>query len=542
MKKLGCILICFAVIHLAQAQVITTGNGTGPIPDDDPSGIVVSFPVSGLTAPIDSVSLSVTMNHTWVGDLKVHLQAPDGIARIVVFDSTGYKRSGSTGQTVNLGGTYTFSDLAANDWWATATGQLTAFVMPSGEYRSSTAGAYNDSEGSYSDFGGCTTRMDGAFHGLAAAQGNGTWTLSVVDQFGGDTGNITSAVLTINEDNNADLIFADNFDGVSYTAFNQLAASNVLGNCKKSRFDFSGNGLADFAVAEDDNGDILWTIQNNDTTTAGAIESFYLGKSATDFLMEGDMDGDGIKDPIVWRGSPAGEVAYYVRRSSRPNDAILKFVLGQANDMPTQIGDYDGDGIEDFALYRAPSSTGLTQIIIHESSTGTFRSIPMVAGTFNTVFSASGYDYTGDGIADAAIQRTSTTNAGIGEHLIFDGSTNILVDSYEFGNNTDLLIPGNYLGSDSADTNLGRSSSGDRNWYTRETGPGTEIGPYTLGTTGDFTLSGDYDGDGYDDYAVYDTSGTPAKIIVRPSSATSTLIEVNIGISGFYPIANSRVQ
>jgi hypothetical protein len=363
----------------------------------------------------------------------------------------------------------------------------------------------------------------------------------VVDQFGSDLGSVTSAALTINQQSNTDLIFQNDFEDSQFADFSVLTASNTLGECKKARFDFTGNGLSDFTIVEDSgNGDVLWTVQDNDTTTVGAIQGFILGLAATDFYLDGDIDGDGIKDPIAWRNAPAGEAAFYVRRSSRPNDDVLKFVMGQTGDSPAQVGDYDGDGIEDFAVFRAPSTAGPTALIIHESSTGTLRSISMASGTASTIFSTSGFDHTGDGIADAVIQRTSPTNPGVGEHLIYDGSNGNLVNSFEFGLNFYRLAPGNYLGDNRADINLGHNINGDRNWFTRETGPGTEVGPTIFGVGNGFLLTGDYDGDGYDDYAVYNVNDFTFNI--RPSSDPGTPIVVNLGSSGIYPVPNSRVQ
>ena len=181
----------------------------GPIPDNDPSGLLITFPVNGLNDSIGSVSLDLTINHTWVGDLIVTLTAPDGISSIKVFGSTGYRRSGSDGSSANLNGTYTFNDSATGDWWQTISGQGSSFEVPEGSYRSSTAAVLPPgSIASLSDFGGCTTRLNGAFHGLTPSQANGNWILSVRDQFGGDTGSVSEAKLTISPQNGlSDLIF-----------------------------------------------------------------------------------------------------------------------------------------------------------------------------------------------------------------------------------------------------------------------------------------------------------------------------------------------
>src|SRR5262245_48802644 len=66
-------------------QTTFPGTGAGPIPDGL-SGtppmygppLVLSYAVSGITAPVTSVSVDVTLTHSWVGDLDMVLAAPGG--------------------------------------------------------------------------------------------------------------------------------------------------------------------------------------------------------------------------------------------------------------------------------------------------------------------------------------------------------------------------------------------------------------------------------------------------------------------------------
>jgi subtilisin-like proprotein convertase family protein len=536
---IGFLSLMFCAV--ASSQLVFDGQGVGAIPDNDPSGLTITFPVNGLANPVGSVSLEMTMDHTWVGDLNVTLTSPNGLSSIKVFGTTGYKNSGNDGNSVNLDGTYTFNDLANGDWWAAVSGQTSSYVLPEGEYRSSTAASYNS--GVLSDFGGCTTRLNGAFYDLSPSQANGTWTLNVRDQFGGDLGNVTEAKLSISQHNTySDLIFLSGFETneQGFTDIPVLNASNVLGDCKKSRFDFTGTGLASYALTSDVNGDIQWTIQDNDGTIAGALQTFMFGKSNTDFIMEGDIDGDGIKDPIVWRSIGVDQAAYYVRRSSRPNDKILRVIMGEPGNDGIQVGDYDRDGIEDFAIFSAPSTSGPTEFTIRDSSTGLERSFPLADGTPFTLFVSGGYDITNDGAADIILQRTDPNMAGGGEFLVYSGSSGSFLVGVPFGNNTDLINIGNTTGNDQVDINIGRNQGGDRNHYTKDGSSGAESGPIVWGLGNDFILSGDYDGDGYDDFAYWRSS--EGKFVVRPSSNPGTPIEVNLGAQGDYPLANSRVK
>ena len=287
-------------------------------------------------------------------------------------------------------------------------------------------------------------------------------------------------------------------------------------------------------------GDIEWTVQDNDGTTAGAIETFMFGQASTDFLMDGDIDGDGIKDPIIWRPIDSTSAVYYVKRSSRPDDRIVRVFMGQTGNDAANMGDYDGDGIEDLAVFSAPSVAGTTEFSVRDSSTGLIRSFPLVNGTPFTVFVSGGYDFNGDSLADVIAQRTDPDMAGGGEFLLYSGSSGSFILAVPFGNNTDLVNIGNTVGNVQADINVGRNQGGTRNHYTKDGESGIETGPVVWGLGTDFMLSGDYDGDGYDDFAYFRAS--EGRFVVRPSSDPGTPIEVMLGTSGDYPIANSRVR
>jgi uncharacterized repeat protein (TIGR01451 family) len=59
-----------------------------PIPDNDPAGASSAIVVSNLTTAVRKVAVSVYITHTWVGDLRLELIAPDGTT-VVLSDSNG---------------------------------------------------------------------------------------------------------------------------------------------------------------------------------------------------------------------------------------------------------------------------------------------------------------------------------------------------------------------------------------------------------------------------------------------------------------------
>lgn len=494
------------------------GGGTGPIPDGSPAGMTITFNVSGMAQPIDRVNLRLGLTHTWAGDLKATLVSPGGKAQLVVFGRVGVSRSSTYGTPANFNGTYDFGDTGA-DLWATTVGQPSTFDIPAGPYRTSTEGTKLGLSG------GCGTSLALAFGGLSGSDVNGAWTLTISDNFGGDTGSVNSARLSLLDD----AIFGDGFDA-------------TRGHCRRAWADYTGSGRTSYTVVRNTgggaNGDVTWFVKGNDGTAAGPVQSFVFG-TATNFFTSGDFDGDGIADAVVWVPGAAGAAAFKVRRSSRPTDVPLIQVMGQTGDNPTHIGDYDGDGIDDFALYRAGSAPGdASHTLIRLSSTGALRDL--VTGE-NGAFAMGGVDYTGDGRADMAIQ--SNAGGGVAQFRIYDGTTGAIARTFNFGTPSNVVVVGNHVGNELHDITTTASSGGVVQWTSYDMGTSTGQPSVAFGASAtDYVLSGDYDGDGLDDYAVWRPSATAgeSKFMVRGS--VSTVADMPWGQNGDYPIANVRAH
>lgn len=503
----------------------------GAIPDNTPAGANFNFNVSGITDPIGRVTISLNLTHTFVGDLQATLISPNGTARLVLFSRLGNRRSGNSGQSANLSGSYIFDDSATTDLWQTANGLNTSQIVPTGVFRTSTAG------GSLSNHGGCTTHLNLAFGGLSPAQTNGTWTLNIADLANGDTGTLNVALLTINPPAQ---MFASGFEDAAPAP----EASNLRGSCTRVFHDYTGTGLTSYTVVRNTGGGaggaITWFVKNNDGTDTGTVTSFGHGIS-TDTFVDGDFDGDGISDAAVYRSDLN---AYLVRRSSRPNDTLLTIpmVAGANGENPKNVGDFDGDNVTDGVVYVPGAAQGdPSRTWIRSSRTGTLREL--ITGE-NGAFHSGGIDYNGDGIGDVVMQ----SNAGGGAARIryYNGINGSIFGDFNFGSPTDVIVTGNHVGNLLGDITTVRGVSGQINWTTRDTGTGTVQPTVIFGdATTDFSLAGDFDGDGLTDEAVWRPNANPgqSKFIVRRSTAPAgSALEVTIGISGDYPVPNSRTN
>ena len=131
---------------------------------------------------VADVQLSLTMSHSFVGDLVVRLHTPFGSVESPIFYRVGKTTDPGYGDNSNLAGTYVFHNAAAGNFWASAAAIGDTSAVPGGEYRPSSFGSNG---------------MPGPQTSISSYGIPGTWYVTINDYSPQDTGAITAASLTL---------------------------------------------------------------------------------------------------------------------------------------------------------------------------------------------------------------------------------------------------------------------------------------------------------------------------------------------------------
>ncbi len=266
----------------------------------------------------------------------------------------------------------------------------------------------------------------------------------------------------------------------------------------RANVDFNGDSKSDWTVTRATGGAVQWYVSVNGS---GAATGASWG-IASDSRVPADYDGDGKDDFAVWRpvstGQPSGNAFFYILQSQNNTVRIEDF--GQTGDDPRVVGDYDGDGKDDVAVYR--KNAGQNFFYFRASANNPNRNVSAVPWGAGLTARPNYGDYDGDGKADFCIQDQN----GLFSLLKSGGG----IEYVQWGLGSDTLVPGDYDGDRKDDFCVVRNNNGQLNWYILERdGGGTGAAAIAWGSAGDRFAPGDYNSDGRQDIAIW-----------RPSSAT----------------------
>lgn len=470
----------------------------------------VTFAASGLSGSVTNVNVSMTFGstvHSFMGDITATLIAPNGASH-TIFGRTLATTATSFGDASDLAGPYTFSDTAPappnGGWWQASNTAGTAVAMPTGTYRTTNsggAGAVNPQP---------PTSINAAFTGVTNANGTWTLrvtdgcqadtggiTAAVLDVTAGTPPVAADANVDFNGDGKTDFVVARG------TATPLTEGSAPSERAVRRQFDSSQETKTRGKFEQSDNAlapPIYWYSSINGSGVTGVGQ---LGDAATDFITPEDFDGDGRDDLAVWtEGAPT--VANFKILQSSTNTVVTQF-FGQTGDDPAIVGDYDGDNKADPAVYRCPGIAdpdGQCYFFFRGSNnnpSGNVTYVPWGFGVAGDFFPLVG-DFDGDGKNDFCIQRANPASPANGQFVLLK-SADLGVEYINWGLSSDFLIPGDYDGDAKADFCVRRTQAGTRqNYILTRTGAQSQV---QWGITGDVSVPGDYDGDGKTDLAIW---------------------------------------
>jgi subtilisin-like proprotein convertase family protein len=486
--------------------------------------------VSGLTGTVTNVSVTLNnVNHTFPDDIDVLLVGPGGQSLILMSDA------GGTNDLVNTN--LTFEDAAA--------AQLSdSGAIPTGSYKPTNHGGTvvdefpppapaAASQGNPGPSNGGTATFASVFN---TTNPNGTWSLYVVDDLGGDEGFIAGGwSIRITTTGSA----ATTFSNANRIRINDLRATSTP---YPSTITVSGVSGAVTSISV--------TLNNITHPNPDDLDILLVGPGGQSFILMSDAGGttdiagvtltinDAAAQPlpdstVLTTGSyrPANYDATDTFPSPAPEAPYGQPAPAGTATLASVFGGTNPNGV--WSLY-------VVDDVSSAASQGTIAggwSIDINGGGTTTPDDAV-VDFNGDGRTDYAVVRNGAANAPatwfIAENGATPGTVGAIRPAVQFGRSpvtpffsttNDILVPADYDGDDRDDIAVWRPTGlGDPNfaYFFILRSSSNTLESIQFGRQGDNPrVIDDYDGDDRDDVAVYRT-GAASGAVPNPACGTDT--------------------
>lgn len=306
-----------------------------------------------------------------------------------------------------------------------------------------------------------------------------------------------------------------------------LDASGVASLPKNVVSDFDGDKKTDLAMFRPSSGD--WQIERSSDGLSQPVRT--RPSFGGDDIVPGDYDGDGISELGTYRSSTAQWIVRKLHPTG-PSRFIINGQYGSPNDLPV-AADYDADGKTDVAIWRPSngtwqiwqSSLGMRTILWEEFDGAPLTSINIPKSSLDKPLVG---DYDGDGKIDLAVWR-----AGSPGTLYVNQSSSSQLLTISIGQTGDKPVAADFDGNGVTEAIVYRPSSGTWFLYDPFTGVSSN---FVWGNPEDTPIPADYDGDGKADFTVYRPS---TRQWLRINSSNGATLDRVFGQSGDTPSPSS---
>jgi hypothetical protein len=330
-----------------------------------------------------------------------------------------------------------------------------------------------------------------------------------------------------------------------------MAASGPPVYRNHSLRDFDGDGKSDVGivrrVATAVGYDFYWYIRLSESGTLMAVQfggEFSLGQD--EYILPADFNGDHRADvavvrdvhaccsPFMWYSAPTGGGFFMA----------TPWGGHEFGDAPL-IGDYDGDGTVDLAVYRYTGTTGV--FYVKRSSDGALQTQPWGHNPSGDIAMVGDFD--GDGRTDFIVRRPPPTQPGTFVFYLMQSTAGF--DAFSWGAELDIYpFAHDFNGDGKSDIGIIRPveiSKGVQrlDWYVRLSSGGMLATTWGIRAF-DVPVPADYDGDGKTDFAIYRNAGSQWIFYILQSSNGALLaipwgggenLDTPLGHECFYSLA-----